>query len=284
MGLGTFTDIPRHLDAACQVLRLRLLNSWAALDKFTDRVAVESVLYHVFIMTTGMWHEGRTDYTFDREFWALSEALLGRSTFFPGRAMLNSPVLGIPVSLLRMSMSLRELFDSREPPDAEVLESYRDEVETWEGRVLSRDLFELDLRIDWDPSPHDQYCLDIARLFAIVNSIMFENLSLGMRRADLPLHGAKGTWKTDKAQRILRQYPEDDGWSVCYLGSWPVYTLGFFMGSPEGVDLVLHDLRRRWDKTKVSLCARYLYDLEEALCLPSKSNSLGDVGHGLLDS
>src|ERR1700712_2090611 len=114
MGRGTYTDIPRHVNAAIRILRLRLMDRPFSIDRPFDRLAVESVLYQIFLVTMGSWsHPAQLDYQFDAGFWLRAENVLAQSMLFPGPSILtNSPVLGVPLAIFKLVLSIKQLRQS----------------------------------------------------------------------------------------------------------------------------------------------------------------------------
>lgn len=266
MGRGTYTDIPRHVNAAVRIIRLRLLDRPLSIDRPFDRLAVESVLYQIFLVTTGSWSDPiELDYEFDAEFWLQAENLLARSTLYPGRSVrFNSPVLGVPLALFRIVLSIKQLYKDPLRRDQETLELLQAEVEEWEGAVLSdRDLDSL--------SPEERsastynYVLykDAAYVYVLITSMLVEQLLENESHVGPPQAVSRDKWQLRKAIQILRSHQHDEEWARCFLGNWPVYTLGFLAGSAEDVGLVRADIWRRWDLTRFSQLARFGTDLEK---------------------
>jgi hypothetical protein len=59
-------------------------------------------------------------------------------------------------------------------------------------------------------------------------------------------------------------FKDDSGWSSCYMGNWPVYTLGFFLDHPNDIKLVNDEMDRRWTHTKFMQIRRFQDDLVAA--------------------
>lgn len=96
-------------------------------------------MYQIFLVTTGSWSDPTEvdNYHFDAEFWLQAEHLLGRSTLFPGRPIsFNSPVLGIPLPLYRLVLSIQHLFRHPLRRDPETLAQIRSELAGFEAAVL----------------------------------------------------------------------------------------------------------------------------------------------------
>ena len=267
MGRGTYSDIPRHVNAATRILTMRLLEGQIQIKRLFDRLAIESLLYQIFLATTGLWLDPvGLDYEFNAEFWFRAEDLLERSTFFPDQPRsVNSPVLGVPVSLFRLTLSLKQQLQCPFRRDQDTIDQLRGEVEMWEAALLCNR--ELDVELfpgDAVKNRQQSYYRDALYLFAVIASVMFEQLSLEVDVADgLPMAMPSDCWQVAKAVQILEARRNDDGWASCYMGNWPTYTLGFFMSSAEHIDLIRSELQRRWDLVKFSQVARFRNDLEQ---------------------
>jgi hypothetical protein len=268
MGLGTYSDIPIHVNAAIRILTMRLLRNDGRITHPFDKIAVESVLYQIFLVTTGLWSEpAGTVYAFDADFWARADDLLSRSAFFPGQPMsLDSPVLGVPPALFRLALVLRQQFGSGLPPDQDVLQQAQTEVEDWEAALLSDEFVvvesELDLD-DWQKTVEEsqQIYRDAERLYAISVSVLYEQLTHHDVNNGPPLPNSEA-WQVRKAIRILRRHEEDRAWSRCYIGNWPVYTIGLFTDSLEDQQVVRRDMQQRWDEIGFAQIFRFRNDLE----------------------
>lgn len=264
MGGDTYTDIPRHVNAATRILAMRLFNRSLSIKRLFDRLAVESVLYQIFLVTTGLWSDATgLDYDFDLGFWIQAEKLLDQSQFFPGRSTsLNSPVLGVPVSLFRLAVSLRQQYQHLLPRDPVVFEEIRVEVEAWEAALLCNHLINFSAE-EKRPNMQEKYYRDACYLYAIIASVLFEQLS--MYKSNIgpdPLEWGD-SWQVRKALLILQEHQNDVGWYRCFIGNWPVYTLGFLLSSAEDKELIRVDLQRRWNVQKFAQVNRFKCDLEK---------------------
>ncbi|CAI4215975.1 unnamed protein product [Parascedosporium putredinis] len=239
MGRGTYTDIPRHVNAATRILTMRLLDGELKIERLFDRLAIESLLYQIFLTTTGLWLDPiGLDYEFNAEFWYRAEDLLERSNFFPDQPRsVNSPVLGVPVSLFRLTLSLKQQLQNPFQRDQDTIDQLRGEVEMWEAALLCNREPTADLFPGDEVKNRQQgYYNDVLYLFAVIASVMFEQLCLevdaGTTVADgLPMAMPTDCWQVAKAVEILESRRDDSGWAGCYMGNWPTYTLGFFMTS-----------------------------------------------------
>ncbi|EXJ85680.1 hypothetical protein A1O1_06046 [Capronia coronata CBS 617.96] len=263
MGRGTYTDIPRHVNAAIRILTLRLLRRPQSISRPFDRLAVESVLYQIFLVTTGSWSDPiELDYSFDVDFWLQAEKLLANSTLFPDRSMsFNSPVLGIPFTLFRLTLETKHLYQTPSPPDPRIRARFMSKLENWEGIVLSDQ--DLDcLGPNEKPNCAYQIYKDAAYLYILNTSMLVQQLCGAESIRGPPRAHPSESWQVNKASQILRDHQNDEAWARCFIGNWPVYTLGFFMSTPEDIALVRNDLQRRWDLMKFSQVFRFRRDLE----------------------
>lgn len=206
------------------------------------------------------------DYQFDAHFWAQAERLLSQSRMFPGRSIsFNSPVLGIPMALFRMVLSIKQLYQSPFRHDPETLEELRSELQEWEGTVLSdQDLN--GLLPDEPRGPNYPFYKSGAYLYVLVLSLLVaqlsENEDEGESATGPPRAAPSDCWQVRKAVQILQQHRHDDDWARCFLGNWPIYSLGFFMSAPKHVELVREELKRRWDLMRFAQIVRFGKDLE----------------------
>ncbi|KAJ9611173.1 hypothetical protein H2200_004356 [Cladophialophora chaetospira] len=266
MGRGTYPDIPRHVNAAIRILKLRLMDQPFTISQPFDRLAVESVLYQIFLVTMGSWSDPfELDYQFDPKFWLRAENLLAQSMLFPGPSITtNSPVLGVPLALFKLALSIKQLWHSPLPHDAEVLDELKVEMEQWEGLIPSNDQ-------DPNCAPYleelsdDNYPLyrDATYLYILVSSLLVQQL-IEQRdsKDDLPEPATPDSWQVKTAIRILRDNQDNEDWSRCYIGNWPVYTLGIFVDNSVDMAIVRRDMERRWNLMRFSQLGRFRTELE----------------------
>ncbi|RSL60492.1 hypothetical protein CEP54_006735 [Fusarium duplospermum] len=265
MSWDTDIDVPQHISAASRIITLRLLNRPVGIGRLFDRLAVESVMYHTFSITTGLWSETeRVSYDFDPEFWDRAEKLLDRSLFFPGAPRgLNSPVLGVPVSLFRIALFLRRYFSNGCPRSAE-FERLQGEIASWEALLLDdKELRSGSVDERESLTSRERYFRDVSYLFALAASLLLEQASQHGTTTP-PLMVPSNCWQIQLTRKILRQHVGDDGWTKCFIGNWPIYTLGLFMESKADRRIVRAELERRWELTRFVQAARFGRDLEEA--------------------
>jgi hypothetical protein len=261
MGKGTYSDIPRHVNATTRILRMRLMDQSAPpIQHPFDRLAVESVLYQIFLVTVGSWSNPlELDYRFDAAFWLQAEKLLARSTGFPDvPAISNSPVLGVPLALFKLVLSVKQLWQSPLRYDEETLADLKAELAVWERFIADQDASSTEHCKQDDPIYRDA-----THLYVLVASLLAGQLSeQSLGETQLPGPAPQGSWQIQRAMKILRDHENDDDWAGCYIGNWPVYTLGFFVSSPEDVETVRRDLQRGWNSMRFSQLERFRDDLE----------------------
>jgi hypothetical protein len=263
LGQATFGDIPRHLDAAMSLVRLRLLDGGSAIQQSFDRIALESVLYQIFLTTAGSWsdcqpHAARLDDTF----WNKAELLLEDSHLFPEESpSVNSPILGVPVSLFRLVLSAKQLYHRRDDPDLAALDELQAEIGDWEALVLRNG--DPDSAASQSNLSHYQLYKDAAYLYIIIASLLIDQAASAVA-SDATTHipSASESWQAAKMLEILKRQQGNTEWGKCFISNWPLYTAGFFMDTHEAQDVVRQELRFRIEVTGFSQPVRFLQDLE----------------------
>lgn len=161
-----------------------------------------------------------------------------------------------------MALFLREYFRLGTAPDLDEFESIQSEVSAWEGMVLSDRGIGLSSYDDTKSlSPLDRFYRDTSYLFTMVVSLLLEQVVAGKHFGGLPQAVPCDTWQIRTSLEILERHKGDGAWSKCYIGNWPIYTLGLFMESSEHRDLIREDLERRFVSTNTSQATRFSGDL-----------------------
>lgn len=257
--------MPRHVEAAIKLVKIRLLNSPnLTLRTPFERIAVESVLYQVFLITMGSWTTPRLyDFDFDPNFWSRAERLLAQSKLFPEQPdYLNSPVLGIPVRLFRLVLSVTQLYRSESPADGDTIEQIRLEVGEWEAVILQEQNIDLDTD---DSEPRFEMYKSTAYLYILIASALLDQAIDTMAQQNVTaVPKSIHSWQADRMVQILERHKHDLEWPKCFMAVWPTYTVGFFVASLSGVDLIRHELDRRMTATGSTQIQRYRDDLEWA--------------------
>ncbi|KAJ1323758.1 RNA polymerase II-specific transcription factor-like protein [Microdochium nivale] len=197
----TFADIPKHVNAAARILAAKFFPSASTqapssqgplIQRPFDRLAVESVIYQMFIGAAGLWSDhGCPGYEFDMAFWIQAEVLLDTSTLYPGKpSSTNSPVLGIPVACFRLALAAKQHYQSDHLIDEEVLMQTKAELAK---------LLEVVLASSSQPVPSlepnkeqgeesDESCRtllcyrDSAHLFVLISDLILEQLSTRLHK------------------------------------------------------------------------------------------------------
>lgn len=262
MELGTQSDVVKHVNAATRIITLRLLNRPTGIQRLFDKVALESVIYQQFLLTTGLWSETtRPKHRFNPEFWNSVEKLVDRSTLLPGASRnLESPILGVPLSLFRITVFLRECYRPGININPEILKNTQRDVRTWESQLRDQDV----------ESVHNAPEVSLLRgsttrdetvLYALAASLLLEQLNNAQRGEKIPTSVSKDKWQIRMFLGILKRQVNKTKWAKSYAGTWPVYTLGLFLTDEEDRQIVVEDLERSWEVTKITTALRYYRDL-----------------------
>lgn len=229
-----------------------------------DRIALESVLYQVFITTMGSWYRPPSNFRFDAEFWLQAESLLSQSILFPDRSVsFNSPVLGTPLPLLKLVLLVKQLAQSPFGQDEETLGQLNEELDQWKPLIWSNET----PAAKWfdEQMPHYQSYKDVTLLYVLIASVLLDQLSQGIEDEEISLQlKPSDSWEVFEIKQILQRHTNDEDWSKCFIGCWPVYTVGFFMSTADDQDLVRSDLYRRGVSTGSSQISRFAKELEGA--------------------
>jgi hypothetical protein len=266
MGRGTYTHIPRHVSAATRTITLRFLNRESGITRPFDRIATESVLYQVFLIATGLWSEDiPLGYNFDQQNWLKAERLLDKSPMFPGSSTsLNSPILGVPVSFFRLAVCFKNAYQTGVGVDSAVVKSLRLELAPWEKGLLHEEGFAcLQLSKEEQPNRKHTFYRDCTYLFILCLSMLLDQLAVPPLDS-APWPAPSQCWQLTRAIAILRSHVHDAEWHLCFMLNWPVYTLGFFLSSPEHIELVRSEMEARWRLQKFAQLVRFGNDLESA--------------------
>jgi hypothetical protein len=267
-----------------RILTLRFFTSVVSIQRPFDRLALESVLYQIFLTSTGLWSDQNPLTKFDLDFWLRAEAVLERSVIIPGGAnSLNSPVLGVPVALFRLAIRAKNMYPNWEKQNFCAMSKHREEVAVWEAIILSNQKIDSPTGGNLS-SRHQGYCESASYLYALIISILLEQTSVcfsTLRRNRLPDPAPHNSWQIRKALDILQKLKDDDNWSGCYIGNWCVYTLGYLFNDLEGIQIIRDEMERRWKNTRFTQIARFLDDLETVWAL--RGDSLGLISNSRLD-
>ncbi|EAT81451.2 hypothetical protein SNOG_10952 [Parastagonospora nodorum SN15] len=237
-----------------------------------DHLALESVLYQSFLTTTVLWSDQHPQTEFDLLFWRKAEHFLKQNTMFPEQPdSLNSPVLGVPVALFRLAIQAKQAYQLPGSCSSSELAQLRAEIEDWEAFVLGNG--PVGVSNDINAFHRQQLYYDGAtHLYVLIISLLLEQANAKSAPADqqdlqnarLPQALPKSTWQIQKALEVLHTFELDDDWSSCYIGTWPVYTMGFFLSEVKDIGLIRGEMDRRWRITNNMQIPRFRGDLEAA--------------------
>ena len=273
LGHATLADIPRHLNAAINLLRLRFSSTGGRIQTPFERIALESVLYQIFIVCMGSWTlDYGHDFSFDAGFWMQAEEMLEQADveLLPESSsdVTNSPILAVPVKLLRLLLTVRELFRRPELQSKSRITLLQDEVRQWEAMLVAEE------EEQYDGSPpstnsttsthHHAIYTHALHLYILIASLLVSQLASAQSSsttisAPIP---ASQTWQLQHALRIIQSYSGSKAWAKSYICNWCVYTIGFFAGTATQVDVVRRDLEAHYAVTGASQIERFLGELE----------------------
>lgn len=260
---STYADVPQHVAAMSRILSMRLFRSpKPAMNSFT-KLALESVLNQIFLVSTGLWTDDvACQITFDSPFWFKAETLLVRCDPDSDQmSSASSPVLGIPVPLFRLAMTVKQFYQGVVRPSDSALSRLKGELERWE--VLVRGPQRAHIWTRQVATNSNQRCFqDVAALMILVISLLLEQILRGSISSGFPSQADSDSWQIRTAMDILQRNQFEEKWPRCFIGSWPVYTLGFLMSDSFGLQLIKDDLDHRWHRTKFAQVQRYRKDLE----------------------
>lgn len=240
-----------------------------------DYVALESVLYQVFLNSTGLWTNESCIDAFNISFWLRAETMLQTTCLMPNEPhSVNSPVLGVPIELFRLALQTKQILQR---PDGynHVVDEIREAVQAWEQIVKWGQSIEPTMKSE-SPAPHYDYYKSASYLYALIASLLLEQVSTddvagSPLASQLPNIVPRDSWQIRKALQILQYHQSDEEWSSCYIGNWCVYTLGFFLHDLGDIELIRTDLNRRWEATKFMQARRFLADIEHVWVARSRS-------------
>ncbi|KAF5624985.1 hypothetical protein F52700_9360 [Fusarium sp. NRRL 52700] len=258
-GSSSWDDQPQHVSAAIKIIISRISNATSTDLTAFLRLTLESVLYEVFLLNNGLWSSANSYISLqslDPEFWARSEKLLGHPDNMDFNLLsLNSPVLGMPLAVMRLATFLGQLCLGRESANMEDLANLQVEVTAWED-------FALQAMEQTDAS--DALNRDANYLYTMIISILMRYLMAYGPNTGLPRVSLADSWQACAALQILSRRVDDHRWSECFIGTWPVYAFGFLLSDEKDRDIVRCDMQRRRERTGFWIVKRFQEDLERS--------------------
>ncbi|KPI35889.1 uncharacterized protein AB675_10415 [Cyphellophora attinorum] len=225
LGRATFDDVPRHLDAAVGLLRLRLFNGKGGVRQPLDRLAIESSLYQIFLTAAGSWVDPpSSNPQLDTSFWSITLS---------------------------------------EPPSADydAIATLKDELSSWEALLLTNG--DLDVAAAQSNLGHYQLYKDSMYLYILIASLLLDQaINTTSDGESVQVPKASTSWQAVRMLRILEQHQSENAWAKFYASNWPLYTCGFFMAGASDQDIVRQGLMLRTEVTGFSQPARFLEELE----------------------
>lgn len=266
--IGTNQDIPKHVNGAIQLMKLRCAKSQSSpLARPIHRIIWESILYQVFRQTVR--HPFAVDFQPDFDFVARAEGILQALTFPDGSQADNSPVIGFPLSLQKFIIAIVQLCKRPFEPDRHGLHKLHEEMEYWEGSILQQGHCikqEGHGSSTWTPSERARlFQQHSTSLHILAASLLLDWVSRSQEvphksRTNLP--PPNNSWQVSRALQIMRCPQASEDWSRCYLGSWPALIFGYAVGTPENVALIRWDLEQRFRKLYSAEELEFLSELE----------------------
>lgn len=272
IGNGTYNDISIHVNAAVQVLERRFFQPGADFDlkRSIDRLAVESVIYHIFQLEMGFWSDvprKRPSYQFNPRFWLKCEGLLRGSSGSPELPdASSSPVLGIPMAVYKLMLMIKRLWSmAPKPPDFhDTLSQLETELDSWKRSGY------------FEPENENLSANCNSSMLASSHSIVGHATTIMVICASLLAHQLRGqphsvpsaptdedcSGQIDKIISILRSRQGDHQWTSCHVGTYPIYVAGYFMRSEEEVGLLRAEMQQRFEDLHWGQVCRYWEDLE----------------------
>ncbi|CCT63669.1 uncharacterized protein FFUJ_05179 [Fusarium fujikuroi IMI 58289] len=258
-GSSSWDDQPQHVSAAFKIILSRVLNVRnAGLSAFL-RLSLESVLYQVFLLNNGLWSSATSYVSLQPSnsgFWARFEKLLEHPDNMDFDLLtFNSPVLGMPLAVMRLATFLGHLCLGRESASMEDLLKLQAEVTACEdfARQAAK-------QIDGSNTLNrDAHCL-----YVLVASILMQHLITFGPNTGFPRVSPTDSWQACAALQILSRRAGDHSWSECFIGTWPVYALGFLLSNGKDRVIVCRDMQSRRELTGFWIVKRFQEDLDRS--------------------
>ena len=238
----------------------------------------------MFLVGVGLWTDvDRTAPKGYLEFWVFTESLLDQSNLYVHKPEgFRTPVVGLPASLLRMNLGLREQFRRHMHTDQAVIDSVRPWIVFWEK--ISDQLIDAVPDAEDKPTLAERIREDTSHLYAVVTSLLFEQLTQGnVTHAGLPRPVSSHKWQIQRAMTILSRNNSNDRWTCYSMCDWVVYTLGLLVSATEDIERVRWDMQRRWELSKFGQAMRYWTDLEAIWSARSTPQSTPSDSQTLVD-
>ncbi|KAL2862795.1 Zn(II)2Cys6 transcription factor [Aspergillus lucknowensis] len=260
-GLDAAEDASKHVMGAVHAVNLRYDRSQNAfsMSRASDRVTAESVLYQSCLLA--IRRPFLADFKVDDDLIMRVECTLQSLTFLDASAAANSPVLGVPLELYRLILSIIRLTSSRVPPNQVARSQLQGKISVWESTIC--DFGDSTGNIPTERLQQDLSSLALV-LYVLAASLLLD-LALTMMEqkqtsmAGLPRLGFR--WQLQTALGILR-CPECNGqWTRCFLAPWPLQIFGYVVEEEKDISLVRSTLHKTREHTGYGEVTRLLGEL-----------------------
>ena len=284
-GLDTTSDIPRHVAGATELFKVRYVRSNRRLiARPFDHLIAESILYQEFLLSAA--DPFSPDIEPDSEFWAWAMDELQCPNFPEASNSVNSPVLGVPISLQILILKIIQLGRGSLPLRSKK-EAARLRMETnlWEAAIdgLYPENGTLGLPGE-DPLAGDAYH-DVTTLYILAASLLLDSATMSMpdlQNDIMNLPGTTSPRQVRKAMQVLQGMNNSDPCIHTFLGNWPLLILGCAVVNEEDMALVKQELDRRWALSMSGETKRTL-DKLQSVWRRRKLNMLSTVQSPWLD-
>jgi hypothetical protein len=257
-GTDTTEDAHKHVKGAVQILNLRYAQSPNPLSMARpwDRVTTESVLYQSFLLS--IRHPFTADFLIDPDFLLRSESILESRTFLDASPTANSPVLGLPLQLYRLILSIIHSCSSPVSRDPEASVQIKNEMIGWEGAVN-----ELETAYDVTLMTEEDLHSTTIALYVLAASLLLDLVLDSLCEQPIPsLPSSVSRWQLRRAMEILRYSAVQEQWTRCFLGSWPLQIFGYAVDNEEDVALIRRAMQNMREWTGYGEVERIINELE----------------------
>lgn len=248
---------------AVQAVNLRYDRSQTAfsMSRASDRVTAESVLYQSCLLA--IRRPFLADFKVDDDLIMRVECTLQSLTFLDASAAANSPVLGVPLELYRLILSIIRFSSSPAPLDETARSQLQSKMSFWESAICDFGGNTDNVRTESLGLQQDLSSLTLM-LYVLAASLLLDLALIMIERrptnlAGLPRLGLK--WQLQKALGILR-CPECNGqWTRCFLAPWPLQIFGYAVEEEEDISLIRWTLQKTREHTGYGEVTRVLDEL-----------------------
>ncbi|KAF9885519.1 hypothetical protein FE257_012847 [Aspergillus nanangensis] len=250
-----------HVAGAMALINARLNHNPSSLSitRAIDRVALESVIYQAFLLSTG--RPLTPSFFIHPRCLSRIESLLE-----PAKSPQSSPILSLPLSLYRLIWDIVELCHDPTHTEERAIQHLALELARWENSVLQSNP-----TASPNPKSAESRHACFQTLYVIAASILFGWISgslavpLTMQfpvlaRSVLPTR--LPPWQMRHALSLLNQPEVVDPWAQSFLAAWPILIFGLAARSKGEAMLIRDVLVRMRDRMGYGFAQRTLGELE----------------------